>query len=101
MEGKAYTLARWLVQEGREDEFIRQWTERLAPTIQGLVPSARGTLVRSVENRLLFYSFGPWKDVDEASTVRTGESVDEVIGEIRKLCEEATPGVFEIIAEIG
>ena len=101
MEEKAYTLARWVVKEGAESEFIDVWSNKLAPAIRAVNPGARGTLVRSVDEPRLFYSFGPWRDLQEAGKVRTDPQVTEALTSIRRLCAEASPGAFEVVAQVG
>src|ERR671937_2430694 len=59
----AYSHSTWVVKPGLEDEFVRRWTE-LADwsSLQGL--TARATLLRDVDDRRRFVSFGPWESVD-------------------------------------
>jgi hypothetical protein len=60
MEGEiAYTLALWRVKEGREGEFVEAWKGLSDYFLNLPNPPGTGTLVRSVEEARLFYSFGP------------------------------------------
>ena len=69
--GTPYTLALWRVKEGREEEFVELWKGDLAAYFMGLPnpPGEPGTLIRSVEDPQLFYSFGPWKSLEELPLV--------------------------------
>ena len=99
MEGEAYTLAIWRVKEGREEEFVELWKGDLADFFLSLPnPPGTGTLVRSVEDPLLFYSFGPWKSLDDIREMRSNPQTREVIGRLAALCDEAKPGAFEVVA---
>ena len=99
MEGEAYTLAIWRVKEGRVEEFVELWKGDLADFFLGLPnPPGTGTLVRSVEDPLLFYSFGPWKSLDDIREMRSNPQTREVIGRLAALCDEAKPGAFEVVA---
>ena len=99
MKGEAYTLAIWRVKEGRVEEFVELWKRDLADFFLGLPnPPVTGTLVRSVEDPLLFYSFGPWNSLDDIREMRSNPQTREVIGRLAALCDEAKPGAFEVVA---
>ena len=99
MKGEAYTLAIWRVKEGRVEEFVELWKGDLADFFLGLPnPPGTGTLVRSVEDPLLFYSFGPWNSLDDIREMRSNPQTREVIGRLAALCDEAKPGAFEVVA---
>lgn len=90
----AYTLARWQVKDGNEAEFLRTWREDLAELFIRLNPGATGTLVRSVDDPLLFYSFGPWNDLQDILNMRAMPEAQTVFEKLIGLCDEATPGAF-------
>lgn len=100
-DGTAYTLALWRVKEGREEEFVEAWKGALADFFLGL-PNPPGpgpaTLIRSVEDAQLFYSFGPWRSLDDIREMRSNLRTPEIIGKLAALCEEAKPGDFQIVA---
>jgi heme-degrading monooxygenase HmoA len=98
--GQAYTLAMWRVRAGEEEEFVRRWREDLAPYFMQISPGARGTLVRSVEDPSLFYSFGPWDSVEAIRSMRADPRTPEVMRRLFELCTEAKPGVFELVLSL-
>ena len=59
-EETAYTLALWRVKEGSEAEFVEAWKDLSDYFLNLPNPPGTGTLVGSVEDPRLFYSFGPW-----------------------------------------
>lgn len=92
MEGEAYTLGVWRVKEGREGEFVEAW-KALSDYFLGLPnPPGPGTPVRGVDDPRLFYSFGPWKSLDDIQEMRSNPRSREVIGRLAALCDEAKPG---------
>ena len=98
-EGAYYTLATWKVQEGREDEFVRAWTDILSATFLSLdQPPLWGKLVRSVEDPTLFYSFGPWKRKEDILAMRADPRGSGAIAQVAELCDEVRPGVFVEVA---
>lgn len=95
-----YTLAVWRVKAGHEAEFTTAWKD------VGLIfaqlpqpPSGRGTLIQSVGDPLLFYSFGPWKRLEDIEAMRADPRAQEGIRRLLALCTEANPGSFRVVAE--
>jgi hypothetical protein len=90
-DGTAYTLALWRVKEGREGEFVQAW-KGLSEYFLGLPNSpGEGTLVGSVEDPRLFYSFGPLRSLEDIQRIRSDPRTPEMIGKLAPLCEEAKP----------
>ena len=67
------------VKEGREEEFVEAWKDVLGVFFFGLPnPPGPGTLIRSVEDPQLFYSFGPWKSLDDIRQIRSDPRTPEM-----------------------
>ncbi len=99
--GPAYTLAMWRVKEGREEEFVDAWKGELAEFFLSLAnPPETGTLIRSVEDPQLFYSFGPWRTLDDVREMRSHPRTAVVMGKMRDLCEEVKAGDFLAVLTI-
>ncbi len=97
--GDAYTLAIWRVKEGKEEEFVEAWKGDLADFFLSLPnPPGTGTLIRSVEDPQLFYSFGPWRSLEDIQQMRSDPRTTEMIGKLAALCEETKPGAFRVVA---
>lgn len=97
---RVYTLGVWRVRPGREAEFITAWKD-LGRIFAQLPqpPSDRGTLVQSLEDPTLFYSFGPWKRLEDVEAMRANPRARDGIRALMALCSEATPGSFRVVAE--
>jgi heme-degrading monooxygenase HmoA len=97
----AYTLAMWRVKEGCEEVFVRAWSGELADLFLSLPnPPGTGTLIRNVDDPQLFYSFGPWKSLDDVRQMRSHPRTQEVMGKLRDLCEEVNAGDFEVVLSV-
>jgi len=96
-----YTLGAWRVKDGRHDDFIAAWKElgSIFTAIGG--PSGKGTLIQSTSDPALFYSFGPWRSLDDVAAMRTNPRAQAGIQKLRELCVEASPGTFRVVAEAG
>jgi heme-degrading monooxygenase HmoA len=100
MRAMAYTLAMWRVKKGYEKEFIRRWKEELGEHFRQMSADTHGTLIRSVDDPTLFYSFGPWKSQRELKKVRADPKTQHLMGRVLELCDEARPGVFELVLTV-
>lgn len=100
MDEAVYTLGAWRVQPGNEAAFITTWQE-LGAIFQQLPqpPSGHGTLLQSLADPTLFYSFGPWPTGAAIQAMRDDPQAQHGIAKLRALCTEATPGSFRVVAE--
>ena len=98
--GAYYTLASWHVRKGNEEEFVRLWKEELADAFLQASPAATGTLIQSLEDPLLFYSFGPWPNLEVMQQARTDPAVGRAIKTLMELCDEAKPAPFRVVLTI-
>jgi heme-degrading monooxygenase HmoA len=101
MEGSVYTLGVWRVKPGREAEFIEAW-KALGKLFAGLPqpPGGVGTLIQSLTDPLLFYSFGEWSSMEAIQAMRKDAAAQEGIKKVAELCKEATPGSFRVVAQV-
>ncbi len=100
MEEEVYTLGTWRVKPGQEAEFIAGW-KALGEIFSELPnPPGTGTLLQSVSDPQLFYSFGPWKRREDVEAMRSDPRAQAGIQRLMDLCTEATPGTFRVVAEV-
>jgi heme-degrading monooxygenase HmoA len=101
MDGSVYTLGVWRVKPGREAEFIEAW-KGLGQLFARLhqPPGGKGTLVQSLSDPLLFYSFGEWSSMEAVQAMRKDAAAQEGIKKVAELCTEATPGSFRVVAQV-
>ena len=95
-----YTLGRWTVLPGKEDEFVATWRElgEFFMSLEHPPPAGSGVLVRSLDDPSLFYSFGPWDDPAHVAEMRAHPDSAAHIGRLTALCSEAVPGGYEVVA---
>lgn len=95
-----YTHAMWKVKEGKEEEFVRAW-EALGYVFTALPNASKhGTLIQSVTDPTLFYSFGPWESLEAISAMRSDPQAQLAIRAVVDLCEQATPGNYRVVRQI-
>lgn len=98
MEAGYYTLGVWKVKKGREGAFIDEWKAVGAAFSRLPNPPGPGILVRSESDPALFYSFGPWKRLEDIQAMRDDAQSHAALQKLIGLCTEATPGAFRVVA---
>ncbi|HEV2124363.1 MAG TPA: antibiotic biosynthesis monooxygenase family protein, partial [Chloroflexota bacterium] len=98
-ETEPYTLARWYVKPGHEEAFLAAW-QTLGAVFSTLPGVRHGTLVQSVEDPLLFYSFGPWRSVEDIQAMRADPRAQAAFARLGEICTEMQPGVFRRVLHI-
>ena len=95
---QVYTLGVWHVTDGKQDEFVDAW-QRLGRLFLDLPhPPREGTLLQSLDDPLLFYSFGPWESLEDIQEMRKDPEAAAAIQELLDLCEDGKPGAFRVVA---
>jgi hypothetical protein len=98
MSDEIYTLGAWRVKEGRQSDFVEAWKE-LGRFFRSLPnPPGEGTLLQSLDEPQQFYSFGPWRTIDDVQQMRGHPGTPEAISNLMALCEEGHPGTFRVVA---
>ena len=95
-----YTLGVWLVEEGREDEFIRAWDDLAEWTVENGHES-HGTLVRDREVPHRFVSFGPWPSAEAAERWRDSAGFRERFARMEAFVDRFEPQTLDVILRVG
>ena len=100
MKDDFYTLTLWKVKENNQEEFLNVWEKDFAPVFIKLNPYSKITLIQSLDNPNIYYSFGPWINSEQMNTSRANEDYRNVISKLVSLCSEARPGSFKNILSV-
>ena len=101
MSEEIYTLGVWHVTPGAEEAFIATWKELGALFMSLSQPPGPGTLVQSIDQPQLMYSFGSWPSLEAVQAMRSNPRVPEMIARLSTLCEKAKPGTFRVVATVA
>lgn len=101
MAEQPYTLARWYVAPEQEAAFVAAWQELATFFLALPAPPRWGTLLRSLEDPRLFYSFGPWPSLETIAAMRAHPDAPAAIAKLTALCETAELGTFWVEATAG
>jgi heme-degrading monooxygenase HmoA len=90
-----YTHALWHVKEGMTDAFVGAW-KNFGEALSKMPgsPALQGTLIQSVTDPLVFYSFGPWETLEDIHAIRNDENMKNAMAAIIATCEKAAPGTY-------
>jgi hypothetical protein len=99
-QGTLYTLGMWRVKPGQQADFIAAW-QALSDIFRQLPqpPTGKGTLVQSVSDPALFYSFGPWLSLADIEAMRQDAQARAGLEALRHYCTEALAGAYRTVAE--
>jgi hypothetical protein len=64
-------------------------------------PPLQGTLIQSLSEPLVFYSFGPWETLEDINAMRNNEKVKKALSDMLKLCQEAKPGNYKTVLHLS
>lgn len=101
MKDEFYTFAYWQVKENNAEEFLHIWEKDFAPVFIKFNPYSKVTLIQSLENPNIYYSFGYWINLEQMQASRANENYRTVISKLVSLCSEARPGSFKNILSIS
>jgi heme-degrading monooxygenase HmoA len=94
---KPYTHTTWRVRAGREDEFVKRWSEWVDwSRRQGL--EAPALLLRDLENPQAFISFGPWANTAAVRSWRALAGYQERVARLSEVLDSFEPRTLEIVA---
>lgn len=102
MKEAYYTHALWHVKEGKINEFIAAW-QQFGKALSQVPnsPPVQGTLVQSLSDPLVFYSFGPRESLEDINAMRSDEGVKKALAVILELCQEAKPGNYKTVLQLA
>jgi heme-degrading monooxygenase HmoA len=96
--GQHYSHTVWIVKPGQEEEFVRRWSAfEEWSAAEGL--SARGKLLRDVDDPRRFISFGPWETLQAIRRWRMLPQFQEHARRLGEVLERFDAHTLEEIVE--
>lgn len=96
---ETYTSGIWIVQEGDEENFVREWIE-FVTWASGFTGSATFRLVRDLDRPRTYMSFAPWDGFDAQHAWKEAPEFRERIMRVRRHCEDFQPSTYELVTQI-
>jgi heme-degrading monooxygenase HmoA len=96
---ETYTSGIWIVKQGEEEDFVREWTEfvRWAAEMPG---SGVFRLVRDVDRPDRYHSFAPWESFEAQKAWKELPEFRERIMRVRSHCEDFEPLTYELVTTV-
>jgi heme-degrading monooxygenase HmoA len=88
MKHDYYTLSVWKVKPGLAEEFRAAWRDMAKAFSELPDPPIRITLLQSMVDPLLYYSFSPWVSTDAIHAMRRDIGIKGEIKRVTELCTE-------------
>ena len=96
-----YTSGVWLVQEGREEEFVRSW-QRNADAVSLTVPGVTFALLRDADDPRRFVSVcNGWRTREQIDEARSTPEFLETMPAVEACLERSEFSVLELAAEVS
>ena len=95
MNEEFYTFNLWKIKEGNLEEFLHIWEKELAREFIKLNPYSKITLIQSLDNPNIYYSFGPWIKLEQMQSARSNENYRSAISKLVSLCDKSSSGSFK------
>lgn len=94
-----WTHAVWTVKAGREDDFIRAWSEMAGEALTEFEPAGTAYLLRDRDRPNVFRSFGPWDSMETVERFRA--KIAPHLGSMKELLESFEPFTLDEVVTFG
>lgn len=97
-----WTHGTWTVRPGREEDFIRTWTDMARRGMAELEPAAPPTLLHDTERPNVFISFGPWRSREDLERFRSSAILRGALESLQPdILEAFEPRVLDEVEQDG
>lgn len=93
-----FTSGSWLVKEGKQGDFIREWEAFANWSVQNKLGSGAPYLLQNINNPRYFISFGPWPDLATIEKWRRTKEFQTFVRKVKDLCEKLDPSTLKVVA---
>jgi heme-degrading monooxygenase HmoA len=97
---KAFASGRWLVTEGKEEEFLQRWTEFLRWSKAEASGFIEAHLLRDSESPRSFISLSEWTDAAARQGWKEQPAFRTHLDAARGLCDEFSASDYELATEV-
>jgi heme-degrading monooxygenase HmoA len=98
VKGQFFTLATWLVKEGREADFISGWKSFAEWTGRSGLAAGSGHLPQDAANPRSLLSVGPWQSKEAIDQWRSAPEFKAFFEAAREISEEIQPRTLSQVA---
>jgi len=95
-----YASGNWIVTVGREQEFVKRWTEFLEWTRSAFTELQSAHLIQDLDDSRHFVSFSSWDTAEAVKQWRSRQEFAVKLGACRPLCDEFRASDFALAAAV-
>ncbi|WP_292380014.1 antibiotic biosynthesis monooxygenase family protein [Methanosarcina sp. UBA289] len=95
-----YAVEIWSVKQGKEEEFLKIWTNLANWTKANEMCSISVILLQDLEQKNLFMSFGPWKTSACVQAWRQQPEFKAAFMKLKEVCDEIKTSTMESVYNI-
>lgn len=99
-KGVIYATEIWSVKQGKEEEFIKIWTDLANWTKANEMCSISVVLLQDLEQKNLFMSFGPWRTPECVKAWRQQPEFKAALAKLKEVCDEIKPSTMKSVFNI-
>lgn len=96
-----YASGRWLVTEGKADEFVDRWTQWISEATQDAPGFRSAALLRSQGDSLRFTSISEWVDDPSLKAWKASPSFREHLASMKSLCDDFLGGDYDVASSFS
>ncbi len=101
MDGEfTYAVEIWSVKQGKEEEFLKIWTNLANWTKANEMCSISVILLQDLEQKNLFMSFGPWKTSACVQAWRQQPEFKAAFMKLKEVCDEIKTSTMKSVYNI-
>ena len=97
---ETYTSGVWIVKDGEEEAFVREWTD-FVTWASSMPGSGTFRLVRDLEQLGKYQSFAPWESFDAQQAWKELPEFRDRIMRVRSHCEDFQPSTYELVTQVA
>lgn len=100
-EGIVYSVGLWTVKTGKEEAFLKTWTDFANWTLNNQKGSLSVVMLQDLEQKNQFISFGPWKNLESLQAWRQRPEFKVAFLKLKELCDEIKPNTMKSVINIS
>lgn len=100
-EEVVYSVGIWTVKTGKEEAFLKTWTDFANWTLQNQKGSRNVVMLQDSEQKNRFISFGPWDNLENLQAWRQQPEFKSAFLKFKELCDEIKPNTMKSVINIS
>lgn len=100
-EGTIYSVGFWTVKAGKEEAFLKTWTDFANWTLNNQKGSLNVVMLQDSEQKNRFISFGPWENLESIQEWRQRPEFKAAFLKLKDLCDEIKPNTMKSVIKIS